>query len=173
MEGDVARRAHEQRAGGAVDDLGGGADRSFVQRDEGFRRGQRVDAAHPLAAVVVAGAEEILHHQGPDAGAGGPRGQGDRDGEDGAEDQRGLGDAAPFGAAAAEHLADQGDRQQEDAAGDQGEAVEDDIAGDVDIDRPAAVAHGGQRDQRGGQDDGGGAASTSAKDSRWNRTPSA
>ena len=66
-----------------------------------------------------------------------------------------FGNAAPFGTAAAKHLSDQGDGQQEDAAADQCEAMEYDIAGDMDIDCPAAIADGGHRDERGGEHDGG------------------
>ncbi len=166
FEGDVARRPHEQRAGRAVHHLGSGPDCPFLQSNEGFRRGQRIDAAHPFAAVVVAGAEEILHHHGANARPGGARGQDHRHRQDGGEDQRGLHHPAPFGAAAAKHLADRRDRHQEDAAGDQREAVEDDLAGDVDVDRPAPVAHDRQGDQRRRQDGGRGASFSSAND-RW------
>ena len=58
-----SRRAHEQHAGRAVHDLGRRrGSRACAAPMKRVRRGQRVDAAHPFAPVVVAVAEEIIDH---------------------------------------------------------------------------------------------------------------
>ena len=99
-----------------------------MQRDESFRRGQRVDAAHPFPAVVVAVLKKFSTTMDLMRDRADPEVRVTAMARMAAKDHRGLGDAAPLGAAVAEHFADQGDRQQEDAAADQGEAVEDHVA---------------------------------------------
>ena len=139
--------AQEQHAGRAVHHLRHRADHPRMQRGGAAGAGQRVDAAQPFAAIVVALGEERIDQGGADMRSAGARGQQHRHRDHAGADQPHLGHRPPARAEGAEHLAHAGQRQQQHAAGHQAGAVEGGGARQRQR-RRLLHAHGGQRQQR-------------------------
>ena len=148
VERDCLGVAYEEGTGWAVNDLRQGAHRPRMQADIRLGCRQRLDAAHPLAPVVVTQAKEMIDHEGPQARTSRPRREQNRHRQQATEDECDLGDPPPFGTGAANDFADGGETQQEHTADHQRGAVEHRLPRDVDVDVPAPVARGGQGDQR-------------------------
>src|ERR1700746_2234744 len=138
-----------QDPGRAVDEAGERADDSDRELFSVRGFGHELDEFQPLDAIIIAMGKEIAGYQIIEAASEAPRGKHDGKEDNTAKHHRELKHQPPLPTKPAQQHADDRDSKKEATARPQRRSMQHDLAGNMDVDPPFAVAGHGKSEQRG------------------------